>query len=150
MRLCAVHPPAAAVPHQGGSLFRMVRLTAPYIPGFLAFRECEFLVALLDELRGSRPDLVPQLLFVDGNGVLHPRGFGLAAHLGVLAGIPSIGIGKNLLCVDGLEMKAVKGAAHEALERGVDCTALRGASGRVWGAAMCKVQPGMCSPRPFA
>lgn len=42
-----------------------------------------------------RPDLTPQILMVDGMGVLHPRGLGLASHLGVLTGIPTIGVGKT-------------------------------------------------------
>lgn len=70
----------------------MVQLTQPYIPGFLAFREVDHLLALLERLRASRPELVPDVIFVDGNGVLHPRGFGLASHLGVLARIPTVGL----------------------------------------------------------
>ena len=43
----------------------------------------------------ERPDLVPDVILVDGNGVLHKRGFGLASHLGVLVDIPTVGVGKN-------------------------------------------------------
>ena len=54
----------------------MVKLTAPYISGFLAFREAPHLVDLFEALRQERPDLVPQLIMVDGNGLLHPRALG--------------------------------------------------------------------------
>ncbi len=74
----------------------------PYIPGFLAFREVPHLLSCFRELREG---FWPQVILVDGNGVLHPRGFGLASHLGVLLDLPTIGVGKNLLCVDGLERK---------------------------------------------
>ena len=51
-----------------------------------------------------------QVIFVDGNGQLHPRGFGLACHLGVLLDVPCVGVAKTLLCVDGIE----ESAAHKA------------------------------------
>ncbi|XP_036924723.1 endonuclease V isoform X3 [Sturnira hondurensis] len=82
---------------------RMVSLTAPYLSGFLAFREVPFLVDAVQRLREEEPGLVPQVLLVDGNGVLHPQGFGVACHLGVLTGLPCIGVAKKLLQVDGLE-----------------------------------------------
>lgn len=69
----------------------MVTLKEPYVPGFLAFREVEFLVSLLQTLRASQPELFPECVMVDGNGELHPRGFGLACHLGVLLDLPTIG-----------------------------------------------------------
>ena len=47
-------------------------------------------------------------MFVDGNGVFHYRRFGLASHFGVLANIPTIGIAKNLLCVDGISKKNIQ------------------------------------------
>ncbi len=52
----------------------MVEMTEPYIPGFLAFREVEFLLERLESIKMNFPQLTPQVIFVDGNGVLHPRG----------------------------------------------------------------------------
>jgi deoxyribonuclease V len=68
----------------------------PYIPGFLSFREIPVLLELLEKVdaAGRRSEL----LFVDGNGLLHHRQAGIAVHVGVLTGIPTIGIGKKLLC----------------------------------------------------
>ncbi|GAB4132917.1 MAG: hypothetical protein Kow0040_14440 [Thermogutta sp.] len=68
----------------------------PYISGYLAFRELPVMGEAVAEARkaGLRPDL----LFVDGAGILHPRGAGLASHLGVTAGVPTVGVTKTLLC----------------------------------------------------
>lgn len=62
----------------------------PYVPGLLAFREIPALVAALNQLR-----MDPDLLVCDGYGLAHPRRFGLACHLGVLTGLPSIGVAKT-------------------------------------------------------
>ncbi|KAF8926840.1 endonuclease V-domain-containing protein [Dissophora ornata] len=78
-----------------------VKLTLPYIAGYLAFREVEPLLDLIDILRISRPELEPQVILVDGCGILHPRGFGLASHLGLLSDIPTVGCSKNFLVIDG-------------------------------------------------
>ena len=116
--------------------YERVVLRAPYIPGYLAFREVDFLLELLAHLRATRPDLVPQAILVDGNGILHPNRFGLASHLGVLAGVPTIGVGKTLHCVDGLTRDGVKELAHAQCGRIGDAAPLVGASGAVWGAAL--------------
>lgn len=78
----------------------------PYIPGFLSFRELPLHLALLDEVR--RQGELADVVFVDGNGVLHYRSAGIATHLGIAADCPTIGIGKTLLCgsVDLSEMRA--------------------------------------------
>lgn len=66
--------------------------TFPYVPGLLSFRE---IPAILEALAGIVA--TPQLLLCDGHGYAHPRRFGLACHLGLLTGIPSIGVGKTRL-----------------------------------------------------
>uniref|UniRef100_A0A3Q4HQG4 Uncharacterized protein n=1 Tax=Neolamprologus brichardi TaxID=32507 RepID=A0A3Q4HQG4_NEOBR len=70
----------------------MVTLTAPYIAGFLAFRETPFLLEALQRLKKNQPTLLPQ-------GTVK---FGLACHLGVLSGLPCVGVAKNLLQVQGV------------------------------------------------
>ncbi|MCX5394259.1 endonuclease V [Streptomyces sp. NBC_00094] len=66
------------------------RVSFPYVPGLLAFREIPTVLAALGSLIAD-----PGLLVCDGYGIAHPRRFGLASHLGVLTGRPSIGIAKN-------------------------------------------------------
>jgi deoxyribonuclease V len=68
----------------------------PYITGFLGFRELPILLELLAEVQAE--GRLARLLLVDGSGVLHPRRAGSAAHLGVLARLPTIGVTKTLLC----------------------------------------------------
>ncbi|XP_048223288.1 endonuclease V [Perognathus longimembris pacificus] len=115
---------------------RMVSLTAPYISGFLAFREVPSLVDLVQRLRETEPGLLPQVLLVDGNGVLHHRGFGVACHLGVLTGLPCIGVAKKLLQVDGLENNALHKAKIQVLRAAGDAFPLTGDSGVVLGVAL--------------
>jgi deoxyribonuclease V len=62
----------------------------PYVPGLFAFRELPALLTALERLTVS-----PDLLVCDGQGVAHPRRFGLASHLGVVTGLPSIGAAKT-------------------------------------------------------
>ncbi|XP_051888976.1 endonuclease V-like isoform X1 [Pristis pectinata] len=115
---------------------RMVCLTAPYIPGFLAFRETPFLEEAVKRLQHKDPGLLPQVIFADGNGILHHREFGVACHLGVLTDLPCIGVAKNLLHVDGLEEKhLLKEKIKDLHERGNTFT-LTGSSGKVLGMAL--------------
>jgi len=62
----------------------------PYIPGLLAFRELPTTIAALEKLTTT-----PDLLVCDGQGLAHPRRFGLACHVGLLTGIPTMGVAKN-------------------------------------------------------
>ncbi len=72
------------------------RTDFPYITSYLAFRELPILLQLLDEVR--RADRLSEVLLVDGSGLLHQRHAGIATHLGVVGGVPTIGVTKRLLC----------------------------------------------------
>ena len=76
--------------------------SVPYIPGFLAFKEVPAYLQLFERLKKKKPELWPQVLLVDGNGIFHNRSFGCACHIGVITGIPAIGCGKTVFAVDGL------------------------------------------------
>ncbi|MEV4130282.1 endonuclease V [Nocardia sp. NPDC049707] len=62
----------------------------PYVPGLLSFRELPTTLATLEKLTTT-----PDLLICDGQGVAHPRRFGLACHVGILTGTPTIGVAKT-------------------------------------------------------
>lgn len=85
----------------------------PYVPGYLTFREGPLLLAAFRRLR-RRPDLC---LF-DGAGLAHPRRFGLACHMGVLLGLPSVGCAKSLLVGTYREPGPARGAWSPILLEG--------------------------------
>ncbi|RAY12530.1 endonuclease V [Actinomadura craniellae] len=85
----------------------------PYVPGLFAFRE---LPALLDALEALTT--VPDLLVCDGHGLAHPRRFGLACHLGVLTGLPAVGVAKTPLLGGYDEPGPERGAASPLRDGG--------------------------------
>lgn len=96
-------------------------ITFPYVPGLLSFREGPLVLKAFEKLTQS-----PDLTFFDGQGVAHPRGFGLASHMGVILGIPSIGVAKSHLYGSFSEPPAEPG----------NYSPLLGESGQVIGAAL--------------
>jgi deoxyribonuclease V len=68
-------------------------VTFPYVPGLLSFREVPALLAVVRRIRTPF-----QGILCDGQGIAHPRRFGLASHLGLLLGLPAVGCAKSRLC----------------------------------------------------
>lgn len=84
----------------------------PYVPGLLSFRETPAALAALQQLP-ERPDL----LLCDGHGRAHPRRFGYACHVGLLLGLPTIGVGKTRLCGEHAAVPEEAGAWVELRDR---------------------------------
>ena len=85
----------------------------PYVPGFLSFRE---IPAILDAL--EKLTLTPQLILCDGQGIAHPRRFGLACHLGVLTQLSTIGVAKSLFIGKHDLLAPERGATQPLIDRG--------------------------------
>ncbi len=88
-------------------------LRFPYIPGMLSFREAPVIVAALRKL-GTRPDA----LICDGHGLAHPRRCGIACHIGILTGLPTIGCAKSRLIGRHREPGPKRGARAVLMDRG--------------------------------
>jgi len=93
--------------------FARRRTSFPYIPGLLSFREAPAALAALAAL-----SVTPDLIFCDGQGIAHPRRCGLASHLGLLAGMPSIGVAKSPLLGEYASPPARRGAWVPVVEGG--------------------------------
>jgi deoxyribonuclease V len=85
----------------------------PYVPGLLAFREIPVLTRAMEKLT-ARPDV----LVCDGYGIAHPRRFGLASHLGVITGLPSLGVGKTAFVGTHAEPGPERGDRAELVDAG--------------------------------
>ena len=85
----------------------------PYIPGFLSFREIPSVLNALEKI-----SLTPDLILCDGQGIAHPRRFGIACHLGLIVDIPTIGVAKSLLIGKHQEVAEERGSWQPLVNRG--------------------------------
>lgn len=96
-----------------GSAVTRLRPAFPYVPGLLSFRELPVVLAALEGLERE-----PDVVLCDAHGLAHPRRFGLACHLGVVAGLPTIGVAKSLLAGSHEPLPAERGAWRPLLDGG--------------------------------
>lgn len=89
------------------------KVSFPYIPGLLAFREAPLLMEALSLL-----ETPPDFVLVGGHGLAHPRRFGLACHMGVLTGLPTVGCALSMLVGAHDPLKQEKGAVAPLSDRG--------------------------------
>jgi deoxyribonuclease V len=85
----------------------------PYIPGLLSFRESPLILAACEKLCS-----VPDLILIDGQGIAHPRRFGLASHVGLFLDLPTIGCAKSILCGQHRPVGEEAGSHAELLDNG--------------------------------
>lgn len=86
----------------------------PYVPGYLSFREAPVILDIFKEI--TRP---PDVLLCDGQGIAHPRGLGLASHLGLFLDLPTIGCAKSVLVGKYEEPAGEKGSRSPLIYQGV-------------------------------
>jgi deoxyribonuclease V len=89
------------------------KIRFPYVPGLLSFREGPLILAACERLCN-----VPELVLVDGQGIAHPRRFGLASHVGLLLDLPTIGCAKSILCGEHQSLGEEAGSQAELLDKG--------------------------------
>jgi len=85
----------------------------PYIPGLLSFREAPACLAAIEKLT-----TIPDCFIVDGQGIAHPRRLGIASHLGLFLGVPTIGCAKSRLIGDFKQPLSKKGSTSALMDNG--------------------------------
>ena len=85
----------------------------PYVPGLLSFRETPVAIKALEKLK-----VTPDVILCDGQGLAHPRRFGIACHIGVIADVPTIGVAKSLLVGKYENLGEERGSVAPLIHRG--------------------------------
>ena len=85
----------------------------PYYPSLLSFRETPVAVKALEKL-----DITPDVILCDGQGIAHPRRFGIACHIGLLTNVPSIGVAKSILVGKYENLGENRGSRAQLIDRG--------------------------------
>ncbi len=112
--------------------YEKITMKEPYVPSYLAFREVDFYLKLIEEVKSNNIDVFPDVLLLDGNGIMHPRHCGIAVHLGVLTNIPTIGCAKTVYALDGITANKVEQYSTKLTKVG-QYIKLKGNTGKVWG-----------------
>lgn len=85
----------------------------PYVPGLLSFRETPVAIRALEKL-----EITPDVILCDGQGLAHPRRFGIACHIGIIAQVPTIGVAKSLLVGKFENLGETRGSTAPLIHRG--------------------------------
>ncbi len=113
--------------------FSIEKIRFPYIPGMLSFREGHAIINAIGKL-----DAKPDVILFDGQGIAHPKGIGIASHIGVILNIPTIGCAKSRLVGEFKEPDTTKGSRTYLYYKGMKV----GAVLRTWS----NVKPVFVSP----
>jgi deoxyinosine 3'endonuclease (endonuclease V) len=114
--------------------YNICELEIPYISGYLGFRETPQYKILLNKCKNTT--YYPDILMIDGCGILHHKEFGSASQLGYELNIPTIGVSKTLLCIDGLSEHTIKKQFTEKCIKKGDFINIIGNSNKTLGAAL--------------
>jgi deoxyribonuclease V len=87
--------------------------TFPYVPGLLSFREAPTLLEAFERI-----ETAPDVVMIDGHGTAHPRRMGIATHIGLFLGVPTLGCGKSRLCGTYNEPRQKPGSLSPLMHRG--------------------------------
>ncbi|KAF7817199.1 endonuclease V isoform X1 [Senna tora] len=123
----------------------LARLHVVLLKGCLWPMKLSIEVAIGKKIKSDAIPILEKLYMVSWTGKQHDGSFGLACHLGVVADLPTVGIGKNLHHVDGLNQSRVRQLLEAEENHAKDFITLVGCSGHIWGAAM-RSTPGSVKP----
>ncbi len=114
--------------------YNLCQMNLPYVSGYLGLREVPEYVSLVNAIKNE--PFYPDILLIDGFGILHPREFGSASHVGLSLNIPTIGVAKTLMCIDGLSEQQIKKEFRTRCLLKGDYLNLVGKSGKIYGVAL--------------